>query len=234
MSNSNRDYAGDDDPSKAQRRSRTVVKGDISAVENGISNASNDAVKKVPGVPFFSDYRKFMDRGNVIDLAVAVIIGAAFTAIITSLVNDIITPVIAMGSGKSLEENFIVLNGNQNNTGAVSQLPVTRLQAKNAGMLTWNWGNFVQTVINFFIISVCIFIIIKVYQMTRNMKDEEVTEKKCDYCSKSIPLSSIRCPKCTTWLDWKRYGEIKCQERQAEEETAAAAGESLFVNIPIN
>ncbi|KAG0041933.1 hypothetical protein BGZ83_001091, partial [Gryganskiella cystojenkinii] len=92
-----------------------AVRGGISQVEKGVTNVG-EKLNKVPGVShgvsFFSDYRKFMDRGNVIDLAVAVVIGAAFTAIVTSLVTDIITPVIALASGKNLEENFLILRHN--------------------------------------------------------------------------------------------------------------------------
>ncbi|KAI8353522.1 large-conductance mechanosensitive channel, partial [Mortierella sp. GBAus27b] len=181
------------------------------------------------GTSFFSDYRKFMDRGNVIDLAVAVIIGAAFTGIVTSLVADIITPLLALASGKNLEENFVILRrGSSNST---TQIPATRLQAKEAGMLTWNWGNFMQTVINFFIISGCVFMIVKVYQMTRNKKDE-VTEKKCDYCFKGVPLDSIRCPNCTTWLDWDAFVRVKNKERKAEA-TAQSSSSSSYVDVPL-
>ncbi|KAF9537035.1 hypothetical protein BGW38_010097, partial [Lunasporangiospora selenospora] len=103
-----------------------------------------------------------MDRGNVIDLAVAVVIGAAFTAIVTSLVNDIITPILALASGKNLEENFIILRRDES---IQTQEWPTRAAAQKDSALTWNWGNFLQTVINFFIVSACIFILVKVYEM---------------------------------------------------------------------
>ncbi|KAG0307215.1 hypothetical protein BGZ98_000789 [Dissophora globulifera] len=194
-----------------------AVRGGISNVEKGVS-AVGTKLNTVPvvshGVSFFSDYRKFMDRGNVMDLAVAVVIGAAFTAIVTSLVNDIITPVIALASGKNLDENFIILRHTTNATAAALGPPATRQQAKDAGNITWNWGNFVQTVINFFIISGCIFLLVKAYQMARNNK-AAVTEKKCDYCLKGAPLNAVRCPTCTTWLDWDAYTKVANLKRAA-------------------
>ncbi|KAF9405150.1 hypothetical protein BGZ94_003738 [Podila epigama] len=206
-----------------------AVRGGISQVEKGVTNVGEKLVK-VPGlshgVSFFADYRKFMDRGNVIDLAVAVVIGAAFTSIVNSLVIDIITPIIALASGKNLEENFLIL---RNNNETAAGMPLnTRAQAQIAGAVTWNWGNFIQTVINFFIISACVFLIVKVYQMSRNTKTE-VSEKKCDYCLKNIGLDAVRCPECTTWLDWDACAKVANLERSA----AAAAAHPAPVDTPI-
>ncbi|KAF9896144.1 hypothetical protein BX616_008052, partial [Lobosporangium transversale] len=190
------------------------VAGGISHVEKGVSHVGK-RLNKVPGVKhgvsFFNDYRNFLDRGNVIDLAVAVVIGAAFTAIVTSLVNDIITPLLAMTSGKNLEENFLILRRNEDSTESDW---ATRDQAKAAGNITWNWGNFIQTVLNFFIISACVFILVKVYQMARNSTTEE-TEKECDYCLKKIPMDAVRCSLCTTWLDWDACAKVKQMESAA-------------------
>ncbi|KAG0031193.1 hypothetical protein BGZ81_001619 [Podila clonocystis] len=208
-----------------------AVRGGISQVEKGVNNVGG-VLTKVPGVShgvsFFADYRKFMDRGNVIDLAVAVVIGAAFTSIVTSLVNDIITPIIALASGKNLEENFIILRHSNNSTGAGNY--TTRASAALSGAVTWNWGNFIQTVINFFIVSACVFMIVKLYQISRNTKTD-VTEKKCDYCLKNIPLECVRCPECTTWLDWDACAKVANLERFA---AAAVPGVATtpFVDYP--
>ncbi|KAF9397263.1 hypothetical protein BGZ94_006355, partial [Podila epigama] len=91
----------------------------------------------------------------------------------------------------------------------------TRKLAQEAGNITWNWGNFVQTVINFIIISGCVFIIVKVYEASRATK-KQVTEKKCDYCLKSAPLNAVRCPNCTTWLDWDACAKATTLERGAQ------------------
>ncbi|KAG0285872.1 hypothetical protein BGZ96_009946 [Linnemannia gamsii] len=211
----------------------SAVRGGLSQVEKGVSKAG-DTLGKVPGVnygvSFFADYRKFMDRGNVIDLAVAVVIGAAFTSIVTSLVTDIITPIIALASGKNLEENFVILRHNPDTTTIYG----TRAQAQSDHSITWNWGNFIQTVINFFIISACVFLIVKLYQMGRNTSTE-VTEKTCDYCIKKIPVEAVRCPQCTTWLDWDACTKVKNMERLAAGEGLNTTGlPSMPVPMPFN
>ncbi|KAG0024760.1 hypothetical protein BGZ81_007606 [Podila clonocystis] len=185
-------------------QSTNVVKGGLSHMESGLNNVGGK-LTKVPGisqgVSIFADYRKFLDRGNVIDLAVAVVIGAAFTGIVDSLVKDIISPIVSLASGKALEENFVILrkDGNFSNPDYS-----TRAAVKASNALSWNYGNFIQTVINFFIISACVFVIVKLYQMGRNTK-VAVTEKQCTFCFGSIELQAVRCSKCTSWLDMDEY-----------------------------
>ncbi|OAQ32924.1 gated mechanosensitive channel, partial [Linnemannia elongata AG-77] len=147
----------------------------------------------------FADYRKFLDRGNVIDLAVAVVIGMFLFAIVDSLVKDIISPIVALASGKALEENFVVLR---------KDATFANPDVRKSNALSWNYGNFIQTVINFFIISACVFVIVKLYQMGRNTKTA-VTEKKCPFCSGSIELKAVRCSKCTSWLDLDEYARTE-------------------------
>ncbi|KAF9293852.1 hypothetical protein BGZ88_004810 [Linnemannia elongata] len=192
----------------AVKQGASAVKGGISQVENGLTDVGGK-LTKVPGisqgVSIFADYRKFLDRGNVIDLAVAVVIGAAFTSIVDSLVKDIISPIVALASGKALEENFVVLR--KDATFANPDFS-TRAAVKASNALSWNYGNFIQTVINFFIISACVFVIVKLYQMGRNTKTA-VTEKKCPFCSGSIELKAVRCSKCTSWLDLDEYARTE-------------------------
>ncbi|KAF9356119.1 hypothetical protein BGX26_005704 [Mortierella sp. AD094] len=205
-------------------QSAGAVKGGISQMENGINNV-NGKLTKVPGVSqgmsIFADYRKFLDRGNVIDLAVAVVIGAAFTSIVESLVKDIVAPILALASGRALEENFVVLRRN-------SSFPnpdySTRASVKASDALSWNYGNFIQTVINFFIISACVFVIVKLYQMGRNSK-VSVTEKKCVYCAGSIELNAVRCSKCTSWLDLDVYAKSEADlARKLENNPFSSSG----------
>ncbi|KAF9186661.1 hypothetical protein BGZ50_002373 [Haplosporangium sp. Z 11] len=195
---------------KAVKQSAKTVKGGISQVENGLNDVS-DKLTKVPGVSqgvsIFADYRKFLDRGNVIDLAVAVVIGAAFTGIVESMVKDIISPILSLASGRALEENFVVLRKDE---AFPNPDYSTRATVKESNALSWNYGNFIQTVINFFIISACVFVIVKLYQMGRNTKTA-VTEKKCPYCAEEIGLDAIRCPKCTCWLDLNAYVMIEAE-----------------------
>ncbi|KAF9145742.1 hypothetical protein BGX30_007054 [Mortierella sp. GBA39] len=192
----------------AVKQGASVVKGGISQVENGLTDVGGK-LTKVPGVSqgvsIFADYRKFLDRGNVIDLAVAVVIGAAFTSIVDSLVKDIISPIVALASGKALEENFVVLRKDDSFANPDFS---TRAAVKASNALSWNYGNFIQTVINFFIISACVFVIVKLYQMGRNSKTA-VTEKKCPFCSGSIELNAVRCSKCTSWLDLDEYARAE-------------------------
>ncbi|GJJ74715.1 large conductance mechanosensitive channel [Entomortierella parvispora] len=194
-------------------QSTNVVKGGISQMENGLTNVGGK-LTKVPGVShgvsIFADYRKFLDRGNVVDLAVAVVIGAAFTGIVDSLVKDIVSPIMSLASGKALEENFVIL---RKDSAFVNPDYSTRAAVKASNALSWNYGNFIQTVINFFIISACVFVIVKLYQMGRNTKtDAAPPEKKCPYCAGSIEATAFRCPKCTSWLDLEMYANLEDQK----------------------
>lgn len=142
----------------------------------------------------FSEFKKFIMRGNVLDLAIGVIIGAAFGKIVTSMVNDILMPVVGLFTGKiNFSDLFIALNGQHYDTLA---------DAKKASAPTINYGTFINTVIEFLIISFVIFIIVK--QVNRFMKPPEPapapTTKSCPECCTAIPLAAKRCPACTTML----------------------------------
>jgi len=138
----------------------------------------------------FSEFKKFIMRGNVLDLAIGVIIGAAFGKIVTSLVNDVLMPVISLATGKIDFSNlFVSLNGQHYDTLA---------DAKKAAAATLNYGAFINTVIEFMIIAFVIFLIVK--QVNRFMKPPAapVTTKNCPECCTAIPLAAKRCPACTS------------------------------------
>ena len=140
----------------------------------------------------FGEFKKFIMRGNVLDLAIGVIIGAAFGKIVASMVNDILMPVIGLALGKVDFSNlFIPLNGQHYDTLA---------DAKKAAAPTLNYGVFVNTVIEFLIVAFVIFIIVR--QVNRVMKPAEapVTTKTCPECCTSIPVDARRCPACTSML----------------------------------
>jgi large conductance mechanosensitive channel len=141
----------------------------------------------------FSEFKKFIMRGSVLDLAIGVIIGAAFGRIVTSLVNDVLMPVIGLATGKiNFSDLFIPLNGQHYDTIA---------DAKKAAAPTLNYGIFINTVIEFLIIAFVIFIIVK--QVNRLFKTAEApapTTKSCPDCCTAIPLAAKRCPACTTVL----------------------------------
>jgi large conductance mechanosensitive channel len=138
----------------------------------------------------FKEFREFAARGNVIDLAVGVIIGAAFGKIVTSLVSDIIMPPVGLLLGKVDFSNlYIDLSGTHHDSLA---------QAKAAGAPTINYGLFINTVIDFAIVAFVIFIIIQ--QVNRFMKKPEPTKKDCPKCISSIPVLATKCPHCTADL----------------------------------
>ncbi len=139
------------------------------------------------------EFRNFIMKGNVIDLAVAVIIGAAFGAIVSSLVNDIIMPLIGQALGKvNFSDLFISLSGAKY---------ASLADAKAAGAATVNYGVFINTILNFLIIAFIIFLIVK--QVNRLKKAPEPaapTTKECPYCFTQIPIPATRCPHCTSEL----------------------------------
>ena len=138
------------------------------------------------------EFRDFAMRGNVIDLAIAVIIGGAFGKIVTSFVNDIIMPPIGyLLGGADFTDLFISLN----------QQPYASLaDAQAAGAPTSNEGGVVTTVIDFLIVAVVIFLMIRVINRLHRPPTPEVTTKECPYCYSTIPLKATRCPHCTSEL----------------------------------
>ena len=145
----------------------------------------------------FDDFKKFAFKGNVMDMAIGVIIGGAFGKIVTSLVNDIIMPLLTLLTGKIKFENlFVALDGVNYDT----------IEAANeAGAATLNYGMFIISVIDFLIIAVSIFIVMKqVNKISKKLgkKQEEPapTVKDCPYCKSSIHIEATRCPNCTSEL----------------------------------
>jgi large conductance mechanosensitive channel len=140
----------------------------------------------------FKEFKEFIMRGNVIDLAIGVVIGGAFGKIISSLVNDIILPPIGLLLGKIDFSNlFITLSGDKFNTLA---------RAEEAGSVTLNIGLFINAVTDFLTVALVIFLLIK--QLNKlEKKDEkpvEPTTKKCPFCLTDIPKKATRCPACTS------------------------------------
>lgn len=140
------------------------------------------------------EFREFVMRGNVVDLAVAVIIGAAFGKIITSFVEDVLMPPIGLALGKVDFSNlFINLSGKDYPSVAA---------AKAAGAATLNYGIFLNQVINFLIIAFAIFLLIKqINRMQAPAAAPAPTTKECQYCFSSIPLKATRCAHCTSNLN---------------------------------
>lgn len=147
----------------------------------------------------WKEFKEFAMKGNVVDLAIGVVIGGAFGKIVTSLVNDIIMPLIGSLIGKVDFSNlYINLSGKEFNSLS---------EAQAAGAATINYGLFLNNLINFLIISFSIFIVIRQINRLRTFttKKEEVevktTEKDCPYCFTKIDMKATRCPNCTSVLN---------------------------------
>ncbi|MBA4379987.1 MAG: large conductance mechanosensitive channel protein MscL [Anaerolinea sp.] len=160
------------------------------------------------------EFKTFIMRGNVVDLAVGVIIGAAFGKIISSLVNDILMPPIGLLLGNVDFSNlFVVIKGAEK---VAIGTPLLEAQ-KIAGVITWNYGLFITNIINFIIVAFAIFLVIKginrLYAQHPSINSgqrllgkqpapapAEPTTKECPHCFTSIPIKATRCPHCTSQL----------------------------------
>lgn len=129
----------------------------------------------------FKEFKEFIARGNVLDMAIGIIMGSAFTAIVTSMVDDILMPIIS-GLTAGIDYQDIVVN---------------------VGGASLKVGNFINAVISFLIIAFVMFLVVKGLNSLHKeeKEEEEVTEKECPYCKSSIPVEASRCPHCTSKLD---------------------------------
>jgi large conductance mechanosensitive channel len=138
------------------------------------------------------EFREFIARGSVIELAVAVVIGAAFGKIVDSLVKDIITPPIGLLLGKVDFSNLFI------NLGASRYASLA--EAQEAGAATINYGLFLNSLISFLIVAFAIFLVVKQVNRFRRTSDEaaEPTSRACPFCMMMIPMHAKRCPHCTS------------------------------------
>jgi large conductance mechanosensitive channel len=139
------------------------------------------------------EFKEFAMRGNVLDMAVGIIIGAAFGKIISSLVNDILMPPIGLLLGKvDFSSLFIDLSG---------QSHASLAAAKAAGAATINYGVFLNSILDFVIVAFAIFLLIRqVNRFKRQPEAAPPSTKDCPFCASSIPLKAVRCPHCTSQL----------------------------------
>jgi len=139
----------------------------------------------------FKEFKEFAMRGNVVDMAVGIIIGAAFGRIITSLVSDILMPPIGLLFGKvDFSSLFINISGKSYDTLAA---------AKAAGAATINYGAFLNTLIDFLIVAFAIFLIVRqINRWNRPAPAAAPATKDCPYCTSAIPVKATRCPNCTS------------------------------------
>ena len=151
------------------------------------------------GKGFAAEFKKFIMRGNVIDLAVGVIVGGAFQAIVKSLVDDVVMPVISLATkGIDFANWFVALDGGEY---------ATLEAAQEAGAAVLSYGNFISAIINFLIMAFVVFLLVKginaVAEKTKKNEEEvpaEPTTKECPYCKSEIAIDASRCPHCTSQL----------------------------------
>jgi len=142
------------------------------------------------------DFKEFIMRGNVISMAVGIIIGIAFGTIINSLVNDIIMPPIGLLLGNVDFSNlFVVLK-----EGATSAPYLSLNAAREAGAVTLNYGIFVNAIISFLIIALVLFFIIRAVNRLKKKEEAKPSTKECPFCFTSINLKATHCPNCTSEL----------------------------------
>lgn len=148
------------------------------------------------------DFKEFMMRGNVVDMAVGIVIGASFGGIVKSLVDDVLMPPIGLLLGRVDFSNlYLTLR-----EGTVPGPYAALAEAKKAGAVTLNLGLFANTVINFVIVGLAIFLVVRSVNRLRDMnkaKEPETapTTRDCPFCASSISIKAVRCPHCTSSLE---------------------------------
>ncbi len=136
------------------------------------------------------EFKAFIARGNVMDLAVAVVIGAAFARIVNSFVEDLVNPLLGLLTGGVDFTNLFVTLGDGNYA--------TLAEAKEAGAATLNYGLFISAIIQFIIVAFAIFLVVRAYNRMR--APATATTKECQFCKTGVPIAATRCPACTSQL----------------------------------
>ena len=160
-------------------------------------------VKKVgqAGKGIFKEFKEFAMKGSIVDLAIGMIIGSAFTSIVNSFVTDVITPVISLLTrGIDFSQLYIPLYRVFDKEATYESLAA----AQEAGAAVITYGNFITAILNFLIVAAVIFVVFKKILVPRPKKNEPApapTEKECPYCKSTINIEATRCPHCTSELN---------------------------------
>lgn len=162
---------------------------------------------------------RLFKKGNFVDLAVAVLVGTAFQSIVTSFASDLLMPPIGLLLQSNLEDWYVILKRPANSTGV--DWP-TLAQAQNAGVVTWNIGRFLQTIVNFLLLCLCVFIFLRALTLARTIEltvedrvfhvkfdndddnNNKPQTKQCPHCFASIDARALRCVNCLSFLQNKR------------------------------
>jgi large conductance mechanosensitive channel len=161
----------------------------------------DDKESREEGTRMLQDFKAFITRGNVIDMAVGIIIGIAFGLVVNSLVKDIIMPPIGLALGNVDFVNLFVVLKEGLTPGPYASLAA----AQAAGAVTINYGTFINAVVNLLIIAAVVFFLIvrpiaKMQALKKAKEPAAPTTKECPYCATSIPIKAGRCPNCTSEL----------------------------------
>jgi large conductance mechanosensitive channel len=149
------------------------------------------------GFQMLKEFKVFVMRGNVVDLAVGIIIGGAFGAIVKSLVDDVIMPPIGLLLGNVDFANLFILL----KPGPKAPPPYPTLaDAHAAGAVTVNYGVFLTNVVTFLIVAFAVYLLVRTINQLRGPQEAPVTTKECPYCHMAIPIAATRCPHCTSDL----------------------------------
>lgn len=142
---------------------------------------------------FFQEFKKFALRGNMIDMAVGIIIGGAFNSLVQSLINDLVMPILSLVAGNLDFSNwFLTLDGSHY---------ATLAEAQAAGVATINYGSFISGVLNFIIMAFVVFVMVKALNKLHKEPPKIATTKICPHCQSEISLKATRCPFCTSELE---------------------------------
>ncbi|KAJ3090987.1 hypothetical protein HK100_007305 [Physocladia obscura] len=186
---------------------KTDYRAESSASTNVIKFAKNVSGNVTKGVTksltatmsIGQAFAAFINRGSVVDLAIGVVMGSAFTAIVNSFVNDLITPVIGLIGQKNLVMHCNASSKLGCKTGGDHPYATVALATAD-GAATWNYGNFIQAVINFILISGCMFMLVHLYSNTflKLAKPKAATTKKCAVCAEECGMTAVKCKWCLT------------------------------------
>ena len=145
----------------------------------------------------WNEFKEFAVKGNAVDLAVGVIIGAAFGSVISSLVKDVVMPPISLlTGGLDFSNQFVILRAARDGSTTFH----TPADAARAGAITWNYGNFITLLINFFIVAAAVFLLVRLINELRKPAAKVPDMKDCPACAMKIPIKAARCPHCTSDL----------------------------------
>jgi len=164
-------------------------------------SVAKKGVAKVREVRTIQEFRAFILKGNVLDLAVGIIIGVAFGAVVASMVNDVLMPPIGVAlGGVDFKEAYVVLKPGTDGNWSYPSLT----EANAAGAVTWRFGSFVNAVINFLIVAFAVFMMVRTVARMRHKEEQRkeaaAPEKECPFCRMKVPLLAVKCGHCTSEL----------------------------------